>query len=78
MRIARYVQVTQNNKSAISLQYLKENIKDEVDFLPAYKHQSFLDFGNIILGLCGKTFLKYLKHQVVCYFFEYLKTEVSN
>ena len=50
--------------------YLKEIIKDEVDFLPAYKHQSFLDFGNIILGLCGKTFLKYLKYQVVCYFCE--------
>ena len=25
-------QITQNNKFAISLQYLKENVKDEVDF----------------------------------------------
>ena len=28
-------QITQNNKSAISFQYLKENVNDEVDFLPA-------------------------------------------
>ena len=32
---ARHAQRTQNNKFAISLQYLKENVKDEVDFLPA-------------------------------------------
>ena len=29
---------TQNNKFAISLQYSKENVKDEVDFLPPDKH----------------------------------------
>ena len=33
--IARHAQSTQNNKFAISLQYLRENVKDEVDFLPA-------------------------------------------
>ena len=27
----------QNNQFTISLQYLKENMKDEVDFLPASK-----------------------------------------
>ena len=57
-------------QSAILLQYLKENIKDEVDFLPAFKHQSFLDFGNINLGPRGKDFPKDVKYQVVCYFFE--------
>ena len=30
--IAKHAQSTQNNKFAISLQYLKENVKDEVDF----------------------------------------------
>ena len=30
--VARHVQSTQNNKFAISLQYLKENLKDEVNF----------------------------------------------
>ena len=29
---------TQNNRFTISLQYVKENVKDEVDLLPANKH----------------------------------------
>ena len=39
---ARHAQSTQNNKFTISLQYLKENIKDEVVFLPADNHQRIL------------------------------------
>ena len=31
-----------NSKFAISLQYLKKEVKDEVDFLHADKHQCFL------------------------------------
>ena len=34
---ARHVQNTQNNKFTISLQYLIENVKDEVTFLQADK-----------------------------------------
>ena len=30
--LARHAQSTQNNKFSISLQYLKENVKDKVDF----------------------------------------------
>ena len=33
--IAKHVQSTKNNKFTISLQYLNQNMKDEVDFLPA-------------------------------------------
>ena len=40
--VARQVQSSKNNKFIISLQYLKENVKDEVDFLPAVKRQKFL------------------------------------
>ena len=36
-----HVQNTQNNNFTMSLQYLKENVKDEVDFLPADKRQKF-------------------------------------
>ena len=36
--IASHRQSAQNNKFGISLQYLKENVKDEVDFLAAEKH----------------------------------------
>ena len=46
-----HAQSTQNNKFIISFQYLKENVKDDVDFLPADK-QRFLQIDAIILGLC--------------------------
>ena len=42
--MVRHGQSTQNNKFAIFLQYLKENVKDKVDFLPAHKRQRFLQF----------------------------------
>ena len=37
---ARHAQSTQNNKFAISLQYLKKHVKNEVDFLSADTHQN--------------------------------------
>ena len=52
---------TQNNKFASPLQYLKENVKDEVDFLPADNHQSFLLIDTIILGVCCQAFPNYPK-----------------
>ena len=33
------------------MQYLKENVKNKVDFLLAYKPQSFLQIDTIILGM---------------------------
>ena len=48
----RYAQSTQNNKVTIPLQYLKKNRKDKVDFLPADKHQRFLQIATFILGVC--------------------------
>ena len=43
--VARDVQITQNNKFSISLQYLS----DAVDFLHANKHESFLQTNATIL-----------------------------
>ena len=40
--VAYYTQSTQNNKFTISLQYIKENVKDEIDFLPPDIHQGLL------------------------------------
>ena len=40
--VARHAQSIQNNKSTISLQYLKENVKDEMVSLSADKRQRFL------------------------------------
>ena len=38
----------------ISSQYCKENVKDEVDFLPADKRQRFLQGDTVILDVCGQ------------------------
>ena len=46
--LARHAETTQNNKFTISLQYHKENVKDEVDFLPADKPQRFLQSDTVI------------------------------
>ena len=51
---ARNAQSTQNNRFTISLQYVKENVKDEVDFLSADKRRRFLKSDTIILGVYGK------------------------
>ena len=37
VKVARQAQSTKNNQFTKSLQYLKESMKDEVDFLPADK-----------------------------------------
>ena len=60
--MARHALITQNNKFAISLQYLKKKeVSDEVDFLRADKHQSFLQVYFNTLGkpsfLQGDTFI---------------------
>ena len=48
MCVAQHTQSTQNNKFTLSLQYLKENLKDKVEFLPANKHQRFLQSNTTI------------------------------
>ena len=44
-------QSLQNRKFVMSLQYLKKEVKDEVDFLHADKHQSFLKVYFNTLGI---------------------------
>ena len=50
--MARHAQIAQNNKFAISLQYLNKELSDEVDFLHADKHQSFLKVYFNTLDIC--------------------------
>ena len=59
--IAKHAESTQNTKFAIYFQYLKENGKDEVNFLPADKRQGFLQNDTIILGLYGQACPNYPK-----------------
>ena len=49
MQVARHVQSTKNRKLVIFLQYLKKKDIDEVYFLQADKHESFLQVDTIIL-----------------------------
>ena len=49
--VSKLSQSTQNNKFAMSLQYLKENGKNEVGFLLSDKHQRFLQIDTITLGV---------------------------
>ena len=49
MCVARHAQITQNNKFAISLQYHKKELSNEVDLLHADKHESLLQIDSIIL-----------------------------
>ena len=42
MRVARHAQITENNKCAISLQHVKKEVSDVVDFSHADKHESLL------------------------------------
>ena len=46
--MARHIQITQN-KLAISLQYCKKELIDEVDFLHADKHENLLQIDSMIL-----------------------------
>ena len=48
MCVVKHAQITQNNKFAISLKFLKKEISDEVDFLHADKHESFLQIDIMI------------------------------
>ena len=47
--MVRHAQITQNNKCAISLGYLKKELNDEGDFLHADKHESLLEIDSMIL-----------------------------
>ena len=59
--VDRHAQSNQNNRFTISLQYVKENVKNKVDFLPADKRRRFLQSDTVILGVCGQGCLYYPK-----------------
>ena len=74
MCVARYAHITQNNKFAISLQYLKKKLSDEVEFLHAGKHGSLVQIDSMIL-------MGMVKHSQIskfAMFLQYLKKEVKD
>ena len=50
-----------NNKFAFSLQFFKKEVSDEVDFLYADKHESFLQIHAMIFDRDDQTFPKFTK-----------------
>ena len=74
--MARHAQITQNNKFAISLQYLKKELSDEVDFLHAGKHESLLQSDRVILiGMVKHS--QSSQNSKFAMFLQYLKKEVK-
>ena len=60
MSVATLAQATQNNKFAKSLQYLKKEVRDKVDFCRD-KLQSIQKVGTVISDGCSQACLKYSK-----------------
>ena len=61
MEMVEYSQTSQNSKLPMSLQYLKNKVKDEVGFLCADKHQSFLKGDTTTIDGHHLAFSKYSK-----------------
>ena len=58
----KHLQSYQNIKFAMSLLYLKKEVRDEVNFLHVSKHQNFLqvDFNNLSIKVFYKVILSFL------------------
>ena len=90
MGMTKNSQSSQNSKFAITLQYLKKEVRDEVNFLHADKHESFLqvDFNtldikvscNVILSL-SMAMIKYSQSSEsnkLTIYLQYFKKEVRD
>ena len=51
--MARHAYITQNNKVAISLQYIQNEVSDEIDFLHVDKQESSLQINTMIFDTYG-------------------------
>ena len=60
--MVKHSRSSQNSKFAMSLQYLKKEVRDEVDLLHVHKHQSFLqvDFNTLGIKVSYKVILSLL------------------
>ena len=58
-----HVQITQNHKFNISLENVNKEVSDEVDFLHAYKHESFIQIDTMDFDEDGQAFTKFPKRK---------------
>ena len=75
--MARHAHIIQNKKFAISLQHLKKELSDAVDFLHADKHESFLQIDTIILMKMVK-YSQSSQNSKFAVSLQYLKKEVRD
>ena len=75
--VVRNAQSTLDVKFAISLQYLKGNMKDEVDFLATDKQQRFLQIDTIILDVCDQACPIYPNNKLP-FSLQYFRKEMSD
>ena len=61
MRVALHAQTTQNKRFAISLQYVKKEISDKVNFFLADKHESLATNWYYDYDKDDQAFTKFLK-----------------
>ena len=56
MKMVKHSQSSQNSKFAVSLQYLRKEVKDEVNFLQADEHESLLNisFNSLVIKVSYK------------------------
>ena len=59
--VGRHAEITQNNKFDISLQCLKKEVSDEVDFFHTNRHESCLQIETMIFDGDGQAFQKFQK-----------------
>ena len=76
MSVARHAQIDQNNKFAISLQYLKKEVSDEVDNLHEDKHESLIKIDTMILMGMAKHSQSFQNNKIARSL-QYLKKEVK-
>ena len=57
--VDRHAQITLNNKCASSLQFLKKEVSDKVDFIHEEKHESFQQIDVSIFDEDGQAFPKF-------------------
>ena len=75
--MARNAHIIQNNKFAISLQHIKKQLSDAVDFLHADKHESLLQIDSITLMQMVK-YSQSSQNSMFAVSLQYLKKEVRD
>ena len=74
MCLVRHVQIIQNYRFAISLQYLTKERSDEVDFLDAEEHEGFLQISTMVMiGMVEHSHIITISQSL-----QYLKQEVRD